>query len=254
MNERLLRVIVADDDSLCRQRTISLLVVEHCVVVAECTQAAEISDAIRSHRPDALLLDPQISGGNPFDQLRPLSPESLPLLIFITAQDQYAVKAFETGAFDYILKPFHKERFHRAIERARADLAGFQEDSLTPRQINLIRHLRSEPEERLIVKSQGRILFLEFADIYWIQAAANYVYIHTENQTYRLREPIGQIEQRVASRNFSRIHRSVIVNVTKIVGVYPCNSGEYMVQLKSGKELACSRGYNAAIRELLEAG
>jgi len=252
-DDRLLRVVIADDDSLCQQRIKSMLANERNVnIVAECTQAHEIVDALRAHQPDLLLLDPEIRGGSPLTLLAPLPPESLPLLIFTTAQDQYALKAFETGAFDYILKPFNQERFHRAIARARIEVARSQEDLLSARQINLIRQVRSIPDERLVVKSGGRVLFLEYSEIDWIEAAANYVAIHAGNQVYRLREPIGQIEKRVSRHNFSRIHRSVIVSIAKIKEVYPCNSGEYMVRLKSGKELACSRSYNSAIRALFQ--
>jgi two-component system LytT family response regulator len=254
LNTRLLRVVIADDDPLCQQKTRAMLAAERNInVVAECTRAAEILGALRAHHPDLLLLDPQMPGANAFDVLAPLPPESLPLLIFTSAQDQYALQAFETGAFDYILKPFNQERFHNAIERARADVARGREDSLTLRQINLIRHLKSIPEERLMVKSGGRVIFLEYDEVDWIEAAANYVTIHAGQQVYRLREPIGQIEKRVLPHYFSRIHRSVIVSIAKIKEVYPCNSGEYMVRLKTGKELACSRSYNSAIRALLRA-
>jgi two-component system, LytTR family, response regulator len=250
--DRLLRIVVAEHDRLCRQRVKSLLATEREIdIVAECTRAGEIIDALRAHQPDVLLLEPRMLEGNPFDLLAPLPPESLPLLILTTAQDQYALKAFETKAFDYILKPFNPRRFHVAIERARTDVARFQEDSLTLRQINLIRHVKSIPEERLIIKSGGRVLFLEFDEVDWIEAAANYVTVHAGSQVYRLREPIGRVEKLVAPHNFSRIHRSVIVSVAKIKELYPCNSGEYMVRLKNGKELACSRSYNSAIRSLL---
>jgi two-component system, LytTR family, response regulator len=161
------------------------------------------------------------------------------------------MKAFETKAFDFILKPLDQKRFHEAIERARTDVGRMREDALTQRQTDLIRQVRSIPEEHLIVKLAGRILFLEVSEIDWIEADANYVVIHAGGQTYRMREPIGQIDKRLAEYNFSRIHRSVIVNVTRIKEVEPCNSGEYMVRLKSGKELPCSRNYNSAIRTLI---
>jgi two-component system, LytTR family, response regulator len=255
LNDRVLRVAIADDDSLCRQKTKSFLAKERDVnIVAECAEVQELIDALREHRPDVLLLDPQIPGKNPFDLLASLAPELLPLVIFTTSQDQYALKAFESKAFDYIMKPFNQERFHGAMERARADVGRFEEDFLTLRQLNLIRQVRSIPEGRLVVKSEGRIVFLEFDEVDWIEAAANYVIIHVGTQVYRLREPIGEIERTVASHNFSRIHRSIIVSLGKIKEVYPCNSGEYMVRLRNGKELACSRSYNAAIRALLRGG
>jgi len=249
---RPLRVVIADPDKMCRQKVKSLLAAEPNVqVVAECTRTQEIHEALRLHKPDLLLLEPRMPGGNPFDILIPLSPESLPSLIFITAQDQYAVKAFESEACDYIMKPFDQARFRRALRRARVDAEQFRGDTLTLRQSNLIREVSSVPEERLIVKTEGRIVFLELNTIEWIEAAANYVAIHVGSDVYRLRQPISRIEKRVASHGYSRIHRSVIVNLRKIKEVFACNSGEYMVRLKNGKDLPCSRNYNSAIHMLV---
>jgi two-component system LytT family response regulator len=250
-----LRVLVADKDKLCRTRVRALLADKSNVeIVAECTQAREVLDALREHRPDLLLFDPRMPDGNAFELLAALPPESLPLLIFITAQDQYALKAFETKAFDFIMKPFDQKRFNLAIERARADLARTREGMLTKRQMDLIRQVRDVPEERLIVKVASRIVFLDLVAVDWIEADANYVVIHAKSNAYRMREPIGQMEKRVANYNFARIHRSVIVNMTRIKEVEPCNSGEYLVRLKNGKELPCSRNYNSAIRNLLHKG
>jgi two-component system, LytTR family, response regulator len=252
-NVRPLRALVADDDKLCRQRTLTLLASHPDIeVVGECSSGRQIVESLRELEPDVLLLDPKMREANVFELLAPLKLESLPLLIFTSAQDQYAVRAFETGAFDFILKPYKKERFLQAIERARLEVSRYQEDLLTQRQINLIRELRSISNERLIVKCEGKISFLEFNEIDWIEAAANYVTIHVGLQAHRLRLPIGQIENRVSVHGFSRIHRSVIVNLAKISEAYPCNSGEYMVCLKNGKELPCSRKYNSALRALLE--
>jgi two-component system, LytTR family, response regulator len=252
VKERSLRILIADHDRLCRQRVKTLLAAESNVeIVGECTKAKEIIASLRAHKPDLMLLEPRIPGGNAFDLLALLPPESLPLLIFVTSQDQYAMKAIETKAFDFILKPLDQKRLHEAIERARADVGRIREDTLTPRQVDLIRQVKSIPEERFIVKLAGRILFLEVSEMVWIEADANYVVIHTGSQEYRMREPIGQIDKRLAGYNFLRIHRSVIVNATSIREVEPCNSGEYMVRLKNGKELPCSRNYNSAIRMLL---
>ncbi|MGB7848495.1 MAG: LytTR family DNA-binding domain-containing protein [Candidatus Acidiferrum sp.] len=251
---RSLRVLIADHDELCRQRIRTLLDAESDVeIVAECSRAPEIIDAIHVHKPDVLLLEPRVPGGRPLDLLASLPPESLPLLIFITSQDQYAVKAFETKAFDFIMKPYDQRRLHGAIKRARDDVTRMQGDALTLRQIDLIRKVRSVPEQRLIFKMGGRVIFLDVDEVDWVEAAANYVAIHAGSEVYRIREPIGQLEKRIANHNFSRIHRGIIVNVTKIKQVYPCNSGEYMIRLKNGKELPCSRNYNSAIRALLRA-
>jgi two-component system LytT family response regulator len=254
MKGRSLRVLIADHDELCRQMVRTFLDAEADVeIVAECSHASEIIDAIHVHKPDVLLMEPRVPGGRPFELLASLPPESLPLLIFVTSQDQFALKAFETKAFDFIMKPYDQRRLHAAIERARTDVARMQGDALTLRQIDLIRKVRSVPEQRLIFKMGGRIIFLDVDEVDWVEAAANYVGIHAGSEVYRIREPIGQLEKRIAHHNFSRIHRGVIVNVTKIKQVYPCNSGEYMVRLKNGKELPCSRSYNTAIRTLLRA-
>jgi two-component system, LytTR family, response regulator len=251
-NSRVLRILIADRDTNCRTRVKALLTEEpDSEIVAECSQTDEILSALRKYKPDLLLFDPRLPGDNVFDLLARLPPESLPLLIFITSQDQYALKAFETKAFDFIMKPLEQKRFHQAIERARTDIARTQEATLTRRRMDLIRQVRDVPEERLIVKYGGRIVFIDAHDIDWIEADANYVVIHVKNRMYRMREPIGQIAHRVAALKLARIHRSVIVNTSRIKEIEPCNSGEYIVHLAGGKQLPCSRNYNSAIRSLL---
>jgi len=252
-HDRLLSVAIADDDNVCRERTKSLLAAEGDIkVVAECGRTQEIPDVLREYKPDVLLLDPQIPGEDPFDVLASITRGLLPLVICTASQDQYALMAFESKAYDYIMKPFNQERLHGAIARARTDVARLQEEVVTSRQRSLIRREQPTPGQRLVAKCGRRILFLEFDEVDWIEAAANYVIIHVGNEAYRLREPIGEIERKVAPHNFSRIHRSIIVNVTRIKEVVPCNSGEYMVRLKNAKELSCSRGYNSAIRDLFD--
>jgi len=232
-----MRVAIADNDNQCRYRTRSLLADEGGVeIVAECMHALEIPDALHVHQPDLLLVEPQIPG-SPLEFVTSLRSRSLPLVIFTSALDQYALKAFDARVFDYILKPFNPERFHGAIERARVNVSRCRQDCSGARQ--------------LIVKCGGGAIFIDFDEIDWIEAAANYVLIHAGMQVYRLREAIGHIEKRICHRNFARIHRSIIVNVAKLREVRPCNSCEYMVRLKNGKELACSRHYNLAIRRLL---
>jgi len=251
-NDQPVSVIIADPDALCRQRLRTLLEAEaNLEIVGECTQAPEVIAALGVQKPDLLLLEPRMPGGNVFDLLVALPPERLPLIIFATSQDQYALTALETKAFDFILKPFDDKRLHAAIERARADLARRREGALTARQHNLIRHVKAIPLERLIIKLGGRVVFLGVDEVDWIEAAANYIEIHAGSEVYRMREAIGQMEKRVVGYGLARIHRSAIVNLAKIKEVSPCNSGEYMVRLKSGKELPCSRNYNSAIRALL---
>ena len=250
-HDRLLNIAIADDDNVCREKTKALLAAEGNIkVVAECGRTQEIPDVLREYKPDVLLLDPQIPGEDPFDVLASVTRELLPLVICTASQDQYAVMAFESQAYDYIMKPFNRERLCGAIQRARTDVARFEEESLTSGPRDPVRREQPIPEQRLVVKCGRRIVFLDFDEIDWIEAAANYVIVHAGNEAYRLREPIGEIERKVAARNFSRIHRSTIVNVTRIKEVTPCNSGEYMIRLKNAKELSCSRSYSSAIRGL----
>jgi len=253
-NARAVRAVIADPDKRCRQRIRALLKAEpHVEIVEECTQASEIIAALEIHKPDLLVLEPRIPGGNMFELLHSRPPESLPLIIYATSHDQYALKALKTKALDIILKPFDRDRFHAAIERARVELAGRRE-FLTPRQHHPNSDVKSIPEDRLIVKLGGRTVFLGVGDVDWIEAAANYAEIHAGTEMYRTREPIGRIEKRVIEWGFARIHRSVVVNLAKIKEISCCNSGEYIVRLKNKKELPCSRKYNKAIRALLNKG
>jgi two-component system LytT family response regulator len=247
-----LRVILGDRDALCRQTLKGLLHREHGVqVVAECGQAADILAALESLRPDILILDIQMPDGNILDMLRGISPESLPIVIVTSKFDQYALQAFEVKAFDYLLKPFDERRIHKAIEQARNDITKSRDGILAERLAEMIRHVRSVPESQLIVKSDGRILFLDVDEIDWVDAAANYVQIHAGRGTHVVRESVAHLAERLSASHFARIHRSIIVNLQKIKEVRACNSGEYLVLLKNGKELSCSRRYNSSIRALV---
>jgi two-component system LytT family response regulator len=248
-----LRVVVADDEYLCRQKIKVLLKAERNVqLLAECSQVQQTIEAVQDLRPDLLLLDIQMPDGNGFDLLRRLPAGELPLVIFTTAYDQYALKAFEAHALDYLLKPFDQGRFHKAIERARVDVLKSREGTLTSRVLELIRQPGAVPDNRFIIKSGGRVVFLDPDEIDWIEAAANYIRLHTERQSYLVRESISHVAERLQGGTFARIHRSIIVNLNKIQAVHPCNSGEYMVILQNGKELSCSRNYRSSIRSLLE--
>ena len=248
-----LRVLVADQDRRCRQKVKALLAAESNVdVVGECSRTTELEEALRIHKPDVLFLEPQIPGGNVFDVLASESLGFSPLLVFATSHDQYAVKAFESNAVDFVMKPYDPKRLHAAIERAKSDLASRRPQNGNGGTAEHVRDVKAATEERLMVKAGGRMVFLRFVEMDWIEAAANYVTIHAGSEEYRIRQPISEFEKRVAGHNFSRIHRSTIVNLSEVVAVQPCNSGEYMVRLKCGKELACSRNFNSGIRTLLE--
>jgi two-component system LytT family response regulator len=247
-----IRAVIADDERLARKKLTILLASEAKVeVVAECSDGKQTVTAIRSLRPDMLLLDIQMPDLNGFEVLSEIPPDEMPQVIFTSAYDQYAIRAFETHALDYLLKPFDQDRLHAAIERARAEIQKCKDQDLTNRVLELLSAVKSgkrpvpEFDERLVIRTNGRVVFLNLEEIQWIEAAANYVRLNTGKDSYLFREAISRISERLNPSHFVRIHRSVIVNVTRIKELIPVNSGEYVVVLHSGKELSCSRSYRA---------
>lgn len=256
---RPIRTVIADDERLARKKLRILLDSEPEVqVVAECEEGRQTVSAIHAHLPDLLLLDVQMPDLDGFQVLGEISPADMPVVIFTTAYDQYAIRAFEAHALDYLLKPFDQERLHHAIERARSELRKLGDREITHRILDLLSRVRSEatsvsePDGRLVIKAKGRVIFLNLDEIDWVEAAANYVRLNVGKESYLFRETIGRIAERLNPNHFIRIHRSMIVNVLKIKELIPVNSGEYIVVLKTGKELSCSRGYRAGLQRMID--
>jgi len=254
-----IRTIIADDERLAREKLRVLLASEPEIrVVAECHDGKQTVSALRTYGVDLLLLDIQMPGMDGFQVLNELSPQEMPVIIFTSAYDQYAIRAFEAHALDYLLKPFDGERLHHAIERARLELNKSQNHEITHRILGLLSRVKSEllpvpsSEGRLVIKAKGRIVFLNLDEIDWIEASANYVRLNVGKESHLFRETISRISDRLNPHYFVRIHRSTIINVRKIKELIPVNSGEYIVVLKNGKELSCSRGYRAAVQSLIE--
>jgi two-component system LytT family response regulator len=257
-NGSLIRAIIADDERLAREKLRILLGSEPEVqVVAECPNGRQTVSAIRSFRPDMLLLDIQMSDLDGFEVLSEISSDEMPQVIFTSAYDQYAIRAFEAHALDYLLKPFDQDRLHAAIERADVEIRKSKDQDLTNRVLALLSAVGSgkrpvpEFDERLTIRTNGRIVFLNLEEIHWIEAAANYVRLNTGKDSYLFRETISRVSERLNPIHFVRIHRSTIVNVSRIKELIPVNSGEYIVVLHGGKELSCSRGYRANLQELI---
>jgi two-component system, LytTR family, response regulator len=261
--EAMMRTVIADDERLARQKLMILLDSEpHVKVAAECENGRQTVSAIRTLRPDVLLLDIQMPDLNGFQVLAEISPDEMPVVIFTSAYDQYAIRAFEANALDYLLKPFDQERLHRAVEKARSELRKSRDREITHRIMNLLSEMKpgkqpdsavEQPnlEKRLAIKANGRVVFIDLDNVDWIEAAANYVRLNIGKESYLFRETITRISERLDTNDFVRIHRSNIVNIHKIKELIPVNSGEYVVVLKSGKELSCSRGYRAALQEIV---
>lgn len=257
--ETIVRTVIADDERLARQKLLILLQSEPMIkVVAECQDGRQTVSAIRSLRPDMLLLDIQMPDLDGFQVLSEIPVDEMPVVIFTSAYDQYAIRAFEASALDYLLKPFDQERLHHAVERARSELRKSRDREITHRILNLLSQVRSvasptpEADNRLVIKANGRVVFLDLDNIEWVEAAANYVRLNVGKESYLFRETISRISERLDANHFVRIHRSTIVNVRKIKELIPVNSGEYVVVLKSGRELSCSRGYRAALQGIVE--
>ena len=247
-----LRAVIADDEPLSREKLRVLLERESDVqIVAECSGVEDTLNAVRSHHPDVLLLDIELEGGDGFDIIRSI-PGEMPIVIFTTAYDSYALQAFEAQALDYLLKPFDQERLHRALERAKTEMTKSAKGALNDNLASLLSAARKpHAENRLIIKSGGRVVFIQLDEIDWIEAAANYVRLHVAGKNaYLFRESIGRMADKLDPSQFIRIHRSFIVNVSKIKELQPCNNGEFMVSLRNGKELPCSRFYRHALESL----
>lgn len=239
----MIRTVIADDELLARKKLHILLGHEPGLnVVAECKTGDEAVAALQSLRPDLLFLDIQMPAADGFEVLQTVPAAARPLVIFTTAHDKYAIRAFEARALDYLLKPFDRERLHSAVERVRGEFG---------RRMPATSDLLHKNDHRFVFKSGGRILFLDVEEIDWIEASANYVRLHAGRESYSLRETIAHILERLHVHPFVRIHRSLIVNINRIKELQPCNSGEYIVVLKDGKELSCSRSYRGGLQDLI---
>jgi two-component system, LytTR family, response regulator len=252
-----IRTLIVDDEPLARERLRKLLQAEPDIeIVGECADGKEALAAANSQHPDLVFLDVQMPELDGFGVVAGLEGEPLPAVVFVTAYDRFALKAFEVHALDYLLKPFDRERFHKALERARNLVQHRQTGDLSRRLSSLITDLKSEKEEpkyvdRLAVKTEGRVLFFKIDDIDWIEAADNYVSIHVGNEEHLHRETMSTLETKLPPTRFLRISRSTIVNIERIKEMQPMFHGDYVVILKNGTRLSLSRNYRDKLNHLL---
>jgi two-component system, LytTR family, response regulator len=236
-----IHALVVDDESLARRNLTVLLRRDPDIgSIAECESGLEAIEEIRKSKPDLLFLDVQMPECGGFDVLEILGSDLPPTIIFVTAYDEYALRAFEAGALDYLLKPFDDARFDRAMNRAKEKLAHY-----LPQQQRTV--------ERLVVKSQGRVLFLNIADIDWIEAAGYYACLHVGNDTHVLRRSLLDLEQDLGDAKFIRIHRSIVVNLERIRGLELQAGGDYEVVLQSKVRLRLSRRYRKRLQDRMGA-
>ncbi|MEM6782141.1 MAG: LytTR family DNA-binding domain-containing protein [Bacteroidota bacterium] len=237
-------MLVADDEPLARE-TVSLLLRDRreADVRWEAATGAEAVRAIRRHRPDLVFLDVQMPGGDGFAVVEEVGAERMPVTVFVTAYDHYALRAFEARALDYLLKPYDDARFYAAFERACTRVRE-REAAIEP----------ATPEaapDRIMVKSGGQIVFVEVTAIDWVEAAGDYMVLHVEGRRHLIRETMAALERQLAPHGFVRIHRSTLVNLDRVAALRPSDHGDYRVRLRDDTTLRLSRRYWARLEARL---
>jgi len=248
----MIHAVVADDEVLARQKLRQLLREDRDIeIVGESATALETIELVKATNPELLFLDIRMPGMDGFDVVDALSNQadiSLPRIIFTTAYDQYALRAFEVNAVDYLLKPFTQERLRAAIERVREQPQTKQHGIVAASGNGKAMNFYTN---RIIFKSRGRILFLPVSDIRWIGAEGNYVRLSTGTETHLLRETMAHLAERLDPRGFLRVHRSFIVNLKYVKEVRRETDGDSVVIMESGHKVALGRSYRASLHEQL---
>jgi two-component system, LytTR family, response regulator len=249
----MLRALIVDDEPLARDRIRMLLEQEEVEILDECGDGEAAVVAIETLRPDLVFLDVQMPELDGFGVVEAVAQEHMPAVIFVTAYDQFALRAFEAHALDYLLKPFDQERFRKALQRARATIEKKRDGQIDQRIRDLLSGLRPRSEylERIVVRTGSRILFLRVDEIDWMDAEGNYIRLHVGKKSHLVRETMAAMEAKLDPDRFLRIHRSTIVNIDRIKELESMFQGEYVVILADGTKLTSSRGYRDRLRDLL---
>jgi len=268
-----LRSFVVDDEPLAREGLeIRLEALDDVVVAGSFGNARAALEAVRSDPPHVLFLDVQMPGLDGFEMLGELAPGERPVVVFVTAYDEYAVRAFEERAVDYLLKPVEEDRLADAVEQARRQIKHQQVEELGPKLRGLLETLDdpgggeasdtsetgasdTEPDrpERIAVRTRGRVVMVRPEEIDYVEGAGDYVELHTENDTHLHRETMERMEKRLASYGFQRIHRSTIVNLDRVEALTTDTHGSYHVCLQDGPRLKLSRSYRESFEEAIGA-
>lgn len=249
-----IRGVIVDDEPLARKRLADLLAdVADIELIAECANGEEAIRTIEESRPDLLFLDVQMPEIDGFDVLQAIGVGYVPVVIFITAYDQFALRAFEAHALDYLLKPFDDERFAAALQRARERIRQQQLGDVDRRLLALLKEARADRGyvQRLVVPSGHRSVFIRTDDVDWIEAERNYIRLHVRGQAHLLRENLSRIESSLDPSKFCRIHRSTIVNIDRIHAVESLARGEYLVTLQDGTKLTSGRSYRQNLYQVM---
>jgi two-component system, LytTR family, response regulator len=260
-----LRALIVDDEPAARRGVRLLLERDGGVEIAgEIGGGAEAAEFIRREKPDLVFLDVQMPGCDGFEALEKVGAAAAPAVVFVTAYDEHALRAFEVNAVDYLLKPYDDARFRAALQRAKDEVRRRSADTVNSRLTQLLDYLQHDgaraaakekeeaPGDRILLKSSGEIFFLKAEEIDWIEAEGDYMKFHVAGRAHLMRETMARLESRLDPKRFIRIHRSTIVNVDRLRKLSPSFAGEYAVILHDGTKLKLSRGYHERIATLMK--
>jgi len=250
----MIRVLIVDDEPLPRERIRTLLAERRDIeMVGECGDGQEAVDIILAARPDLVFLDIQMPELDGFEVIKAISDEDLPAIVFVTAFDEYAIRAFEVNAIDYLLKPINAARFEKAVRRAIDRLTQSNVREPDRKLLNFVEQLRAERQytARFVVRSGSKLSFVRASDVDWIDVADNYVRLHAAGREHLVRETLKSVESQLDPEIFVRVHRSLIINLDRVEAVEPSFHGEYAVTMKDGAKLTTSRSYSERLRTLL---
>jgi two-component system LytT family response regulator len=248
-----LTMLLVDDEPLAREGLRMLLSGDADVAaIYEAKDGSEAVRAIRDLRPDLVFLDVQMPEMDGFQVVREIGADHMPAIVFVTAHDEHAIQAFEINAIDYLLKPVSRERFTRALARAKSRLGSRPADETSRKIVSLLESLAAPPRylKRLAVRSAGKTIFVEMKDVDWIEAAENYAQLHVGRSAHLVHVAMNTLEKSLDPEIFLRVHRSAIVNIARIRDLQPASHGEYMLTLTNGVRLQSSRTYNEKLKAL----
>lgn len=251
-----IRTLVIDDEPLARARILKLLEqFDEVDLLGECKNGKEALEKIEKYKPDLIFLDIQMPDFSGFDLISKSELEALPFIIFVTAYDQYAVKAFGVHAVDYLLKPYDDERFNHAFEHAKKQIALKRDALLHKKMVRLLedhQDISGEQMQQIAVKDKGRQINIKVNDVYYLESHGNYLKIYLENRSLLHRQTLQTIEAQLDPEQFKRIHRSFILNMHLVKSIRYKGNNQYAFLMKNGQELLSSRGFKAEIEQLLE--
>ena len=247
-----LRLLIVDDEPLVRESIRNgLASISDVEVIGECESTSQAIDAISTRQPDLVLLDVRMHDGTGLDVVRRIGAEGMPPVIFITAYEEHAVKAFELNAVDYLLKPFDEDRLHTSIRRARERIVGRVERSFASRLESLLQTREQKWTERLAAKNGERIDVIPVESVDWLESANNFVELHCGTKSYLVSETVSNLAGRLDPDRFLRVHRRYIVNLSRLVAIHRMLGGTYEMELRNGIRLATGRQYREAIQRLM---